>query len=180
MSWLPVSVTVEPTAEPVTIAEARAQCRVDGTDSDGLLNSYIKAARQMAEGDTWTKLVTQTVSMKCAAWCDLKIFPVAPVQSITSIKYLDTSGAEQTLATSVYEVVLDGLRPRVRLKPGQTWPATFAADDAIRVVAVVGYTTVPEPIRAAMLLTIESLYDDRSEGRLTDAARSCLTTYRRF
>ena len=39
-----------PIIEPVTLAEAKAQCRVEYDTDDELLSSYITAARQWAEG----------------------------------------------------------------------------------------------------------------------------------
>ena len=39
-------------AEPITLAEARAQCRIDGTDEDALLTIAIAAARSRAEHET--------------------------------------------------------------------------------------------------------------------------------
>ena len=41
-----IKVITAPTSEPITLAEAKAQCRVDGTDEDTLITSLIGAARQ--------------------------------------------------------------------------------------------------------------------------------------
>lgn len=180
MSWLPPVVTVEPASEPVTLTEAKKQCKIDGTDSDGDLTIYIKAARLFVEEYTGTKLVSQTVVLRCSGFCDLWHLPVAPLSSISSVTYLDTDGAEQTLATTVYEGVLHGLEPHIRLKIDQSWPSIRSASDAIRVTAAAGYSTVPEPIRAAMLLTISSWNDSRSVGPVPEGAVSLLTNYRRF
>ena len=180
MSWLPVVVTVEPEGEPITLGEAKAQCRVDGTDSDTELNIYIKAARIFAEEYTGTKIPTQTVLMRGRSFCDLGDLPAAPVISVTSITYLDTDGDEQTLSTDVYETVNTGLEPHIRLKLNQTFPAIRCASDAVRVTAGVGYTTVPEPIRAAVLLIVSSWFDNRSVGPVPDGAYSLRSKSRRF
>jgi len=81
MSWLPTAVTVQPASEPVSLTEAKAQCRVDGSDSDTLLNNYILAARIFVEEYTGTKLVSQTVLMQGRNFCDLRSLPMAPVIS---------------------------------------------------------------------------------------------------
>jgi uncharacterized phiE125 gp8 family phage protein len=180
MSWLPLVVTVQPAAEPVSLVEAKAQCRVDGTDSDTELNIYILAARVFVEEYTGTKLVSQTVLMQGAQFCDLYDLPAAPVISVTSVKYLDTDGAEQTLSTDVYELVNTGLEPQIRRKINQVWPSIRCASDAVRVTAVVGYSTVPEAIRAAILLIISSWFDNRNVGPVPDGAYSLLSNYRRF
>jgi uncharacterized phiE125 gp8 family phage protein len=180
MSWLPTVVTAEPASEPVTLAEAKAQCRVDGSSSDTELNIYLKAARIFVEEYTGTKLVSQTALMQGRSFCDLVDLPAAPIISVTSVKYLDTDGVEQTLASSVYELVNTGLEPQIRLKINQHGPSIRCASDAVRVTAVVGYSTVPEPIRAAIMLIISSWFDNRNVGPVPDGAYSLLSNYRRF
>jgi uncharacterized phiE125 gp8 family phage protein len=195
MSWLPTVVTVQPTSEPVSLAEARSQCRIDGSDSDGDLNRYIIAARTLVEEYTGTKLVSQTVLMQASRFCDLIDLPMAPIISVSSVKYLDTAGAEQTLDTSVYELVNTGLEPQIRLKINQVWPSVRqCVSDAVRVTAIAGYSTVPESIRAAMLMLIAQWNDERSSissvrqsvtsdggvPTLPNTVDALLANYRRF
>lgn len=180
MTWLPPVVTVEPASEPVSLAEAKLQCRVDGSDENALLTSLIKTARQLAEEYTGTKLVAQTVVLRASHFDCLDRLPIAPLSAISAVAYLDSAGAEQTLSTDVYEAVLIGLEPAIRLKINQTWPSVRDASDAVRITAAAGYATVPEPIRQAMLLTISKLYDDRSAGELPEGAHHLLANYRRF
>jgi uncharacterized phiE125 gp8 family phage protein len=99
--WLEAEVTDGPTEEPVSIEEARAHVNVeaDCADFDTELNGFIAAARGHAEAITGTAIVTQTVVLRAARFCDLKRLPIAPLQSITSVKYLDSAGVEQTLST---------------------------------------------------------------------------------
>lgn len=180
MSWLPTVVSVQPSSEPVSLLEAKAQCRVDGTDSETELNIYIGAAREFVEAYTGTRLVSQTVLMQGRDFDDLAALPDAPVISVSSVKYLDTAGVEQTLSTDVYEVVTTGLSPHIRLKIDQSWPSLRDASDAVRVTAVCGYGSLPEPIRAAILLIISSWFDSRSVGPVPEGAMSLLANYRRF
>jgi uncharacterized phiE125 gp8 family phage protein len=180
VSWLPVVVTVEPESEPLTLTEAKAQCRVDGTDDDDLLTDYIETARTLVEQYTGTKLVSQTVVMRARDWCDLYDLPIAPIASVSGITYIDPDGNSQTLSTDVYETVLVGLEPLIRLKVNQSWPAIRCAADAIIVTASAGYASVPATIKHAMLLTISQWYDDRASGALPDGAMALLANYRRF
>lgn len=180
MSWLPTVVSTPPLTEPVSLAEVKAQCRIDGTDSDTDLNLYISAARTFAEEYTGTKLVSQTVLMQGREFCDLWSLPVAPIISITSVKYLDSAGDEQTLATSVYELVNTGLKPHIRLKINQSWPSIRCASDAVRVTAVVGYSALPAPVKSAILLIISSWFDNRNVGPVPDGAYALLANYCRF
>jgi uncharacterized phiE125 gp8 family phage protein len=180
MSWLPPVVTVEPSSEPVTLTEVKAQCHIDGTDFDTELNIYIKAARVFVEEYCGIKLVAQTCVLRCSSFCDFVDLPIAPISAVSSITYLDSSGVEQTLSTDVYEAVLIGLDPTIRLKINQSWPSIRCVSDAIRVTVSTGYSTVPEPIRAAIMLLVSAWNDSRSVGPAPEGAINLLTNYRRF
>lgn len=189
MEWLPPTVTVEPAEEPVTLAEAKAQCRVLDDYSDAELTAYIAAARRHVETYCGIKLVSQTVTVKGCRFAALESLPIAPVQSVSNLKYLDTAGTEQTLATSVYEAALDGLAPFIRLKAGQAWPGFMAVPDAIRLTLICGYgdaADVPADIKLAMRLLIADWFrvrEDTNVGSIVNpmpnGVRALLENYRR-
>lgn len=54
----PVLITA-PTSQPVTLAEAKAHCRVDGTDDDALLAGLIAAA--VGHMDGWTGVLGRCI-----------------------------------------------------------------------------------------------------------------------
>ncbi|HYE49584.1 MAG TPA: head-tail connector protein [Azospirillaceae bacterium] len=155
--WYPATITGAVEAEPITTAEAKAHLRVDGAAEDSLIAGLVAAARAHAEAYCGARLATQTVAMKCDGFADLGRLPEAPVQSVASVTYVDTSGDTQTLATSVYELRSDGLEAALVLKYGQAWPATRMGS-RITVTAVVGYATLPKDIRHALLLLIGHWY----------------------
>lgn len=186
MSWYPPTVTVAATSEPMTLAEAKSQCRVDGTDDDAYLNSLIAAARAHVEAYCGTPLVARTVTVKCDGFCDFSTFPVVPLTSVSSVSYVDSAGATQTLATSVYEARSDGLTASLALKSGQSWPS-LQTGSRITVTASVGYGTVPEAVAHALKLLIGFWFDNRSTvniGNITSdlphAVDALLTNYRVF
>ena len=51
-----------PGEEPVTLAEAKAWCRIDGADDDALLAALIAAARLQVESLTGRALMTQSLA----------------------------------------------------------------------------------------------------------------------
>ncbi|HXM32309.1 MAG TPA: head-tail connector protein [Chthoniobacterales bacterium] len=115
-----------PTAEPVTLDEAKLHLRVTGTDDDAYIAGLITAARQLEEKIQNRAFLTTTFRMQLDSFPDLpnatlKFFvptysvesylaraislmsgPLrlfrSPCQSVTSIKYLDNNGVLQTLA----------------------------------------------------------------------------------
>jgi uncharacterized phiE125 gp8 family phage protein len=64
-----------------------------------------------------------------------------PVQSVTSIKYIDTDGNEQTVDPTTYDLKYD----RVILKVNQTWPITARVPDCVTVTYVTGYDPAGSP-----------------------------------
>ena len=56
-------VTTPPADEPVSLADARAHLRVDGTDEDALIGGLIVAAREYAEGFTGRRFVTTDMEL---------------------------------------------------------------------------------------------------------------------
>ena len=178
-----------PSVEPVTLAEAKAHLRRDDTADDTLITSLITAARQNIDGkDGWLgrALCTQTWELRLDRFHDEMVVPLPPLQSVTSVKYIDDDGVEQTLASTVYQVVT-GEPARLVLAYDQTWPSTREEMDAVRIRFVAGYglaASVPAAIKAALLLQIGTLYRDRESvniGNIVNEMPTCsalLTPYR--
>lgn len=159
-----IKIITPPTAEPVTLAEAKAQCRVTGTDEDSLISSLVAAARAMVETELRRPVPDQTIELTIDAFPTLEIdLQTAGVSSIVSVKYV-TGGVETTLNSSVYG--LDNADPYESwLIPtsGNAWPATDDISNAVKVRFVAGYgSAVPIGIRQWMLLHISAMYDNRS------------------
>jgi uncharacterized phiE125 gp8 family phage protein len=164
-----------PAVEVFTLAQAKAHLRVDFTDEDALIQALIVAARQYAEGPsgfTGRAFVEQTWELVIDEFPDAEIkIPMPPLQSVTSIKYDDGAGDEQTLDPSLYYVD-DVSEPGWVVPITSGWPTTLDAINAVRIRFVAGYdadassppdltANVPGNIRSAMLLIIGSLYEHR-------------------
>lgn len=176
--------------EPISLDEAKLQLRAQSsTTEDGLIEELIVSARQHVEKYSGLVLIAASATMPVASFAELERMPMAPVREITEVRYLDANGVEQVLDPAVYELVqVDGdeLRPRLRLAFGKSWPATRSAEDAVRVVADVGYTAVPSPIIRAMKILITHWFDNRQlmaaagdGAEIPHAASALLTNYRR-
>lgn len=146
-----------PAAEPVTLADLRAIMGItDPTDTarDAVMTARLSAAREWAEEFTRRAIITQTWALYADAFpChfDLK----GPLQSVESVKYLDSSGIEQTLSTDNYYV--DTISARVYPAYGKTWPTTYSRTNAVTVRHVAGYglaAAVPQKIKEAILFLV--------------------------
>ena len=80
-------------------------------------------AREYAEAITRRAYVQRTLEYTCESFSPYEFeLPYPPLQSITSIKYIDADGVLQTVAASVYQ--LDTYREPGLVKPAwlQSWP----------------------------------------------------------
>lgn len=167
----------QPAAEPITLEEARLHLKLDAEGSpashpdDALIETLITAARQHVERYTYLAVAERQVEARVTAFDDDGVdIPVSPVQSIVSVKYVDSSGVEQTVDPGDYELggSLDG--PVLLLKYGSSWPTdVYDRIDAVRITVEAGFTTgspndnpLPGPVRAAMLLVLTHLYENRA------------------
>lgn len=153
-----------PTVEPVSLDEARAHCRVDGTADDALLTIFIQQAREQAEHQTGRALCTQTREQVLDGFPCVAILRGAPIESVTSVKYLDIDGIERTLDAAEYQLVQDAVPAYVVPAHGKSWPATQDNPAAVRIRYACGYANaaaVPAGIKAWMLLAIGTLYNQR-------------------
>lgn len=161
MNW---QVTTQPATEPVTLAEAKAHLRIDTTADDTLIESLITAARQWCEDYERRAYVTQTITVKLDRFTNKIVLPKPKLQSVTSVKYIDTAGVEQTLSTDIYNVDTYREPGRITLAYNQSWPTTRDDYNAVEIVYVAGYgdaADVPDRVKCAIKLIVGHLYENR-------------------
>lgn len=167
--WYPATVAA-PTTEPVTLAQAKAQCRIEGadTDSDLVLNQLIAAARAHVEAYCGVRFAARdNVALLCDGFEELARLPEAPVASVASISYVDTDGASQTLASSVYELRADGIEAAIVLKYNQTWPA-IRPGSRITVTGTIGAAPTASVFHA-MVMLIAHWFENREAVNIGDS-----------
>ena len=160
-------IITEPSVEPVNVPEAKTHLRVDHSTEDVYIGGLITAARRMAEMLTQRAFITQTIDLYLDEWPEAAInIPFPPLQSVSSIKYKDTTGTEYTWDAANYIVDIGREPGRVVLADGVSWPsASLYATSPITVRFLAGYgaagSNVPAAIRQALLLLIGHLYENR-------------------
>lgn len=164
-----------PSVEPVTLDEANAQCRVDHTDDDDLIKSLITAARSHLDGQGGIlnrALVYQTYDLLLDCFEPCIEIPLPPLVEIVEIEYSDADGNTQMLASSGYQVIAGGLfQSKLIPAADASWPETQGKPQAVRIRFTCGYadgdvspvdlTSIPQPIRTAMLIMIAHWYENR-------------------
>lgn len=105
------------------------------------------------------------------------MLPFTPVRSLTSISYIDSTGAAATLT----DAALDTFNEPARLFPsfGGAWPTAQASVNSVVIEYLAGYTLptdatndtpLPPSILSAMLLLLGHLYENRENTTVGRAA----------
>jgi uncharacterized phiE125 gp8 family phage protein len=159
-----------PAENPVDSATVKAHLRVIGSSEDSLIAIYTSAATSALDGPTGLlgrALVTQTweyvLDSFPSEWIEL---PLPPLQSVTSIKYIDTAGVEQTLSSARYTVD-SASDPGGVVVDADGWPETYDTANAVVIRFVCGYgaaSAVPAPLKSAVLLHAGDLFENRQIG----------------
>lgn len=160
-----------PAALAVSLIEARAHLRLIGTDDDALVTAMIGAATESAEHATGRALMVQTWEAgfdAFPAWVGVSTaieLTRVPVQSVTSVTYIDSAGAVQTLLPTLYTLVQDDFGfTRILPTYGTSWPAVRGDTDGVKVRYVAGYASaalVPAAVKSWILLAVGTLYESR-------------------
>lgn len=159
-----------PTDYPLTVEEAKEHLRVGDDENDWTIELYLKAATQNAEQFLGRALMDQTWDLFLDEFPTEIAIPLPPTIEVMGVFYRDSDGAEQELDEASYDVNDAGDRTLVALvRSGSSWPTTLEAANAVRVRFRAGYldasspplSNVPFDIKAAILLTLGSLYAHR-------------------
>lgn len=156
------SVVTAPAIEPVKVETIKRDLRIDAdlVDHDLLIDSLITAARRWIERRARRALISQTLRLSLDEWpeTDRIVLPRPPLQSITSIKYYDSTGADNTFSTGSYFADTDSEPGRAVLAYGESWPdADLRPAAAIRIDYLAGYGATEETIPAEYVNAIRML-----------------------
>lgn len=157
-----------PAIEPITLTEVKEHLRIDSsnTSEDDFINTLIAAATVYYQSRSWRQLITATYKQY------LEDFPAVgmelrkpPLQSVTSIKYEDINGVEQTLSSSVYQVDSKSEVGRIVLADGESFPDTDEVINAVTIEYKAGYgdaaSDVPALVKSVLKLIVAHLFENR-------------------
>lgn len=201
---------VEPSVEPVTLAEAKEWLRIDGTDEDSKITALVSSARETVERFLNRTLITTTWRYKRDAFpsagahrqnvdqgltdgykaqyeSEAKFYGVQPsdivlpmgeIQSISSVKYVDRAGSEQTF-TDFF------LGRDMYATPSQDkfWPSNgdVRDRDGVTIDYIAGYgataSDVPEDIKTAIKMLVQVMYEE-CDCSMNKAMKAILIQYK--
>ena len=170
MQYRSLTVTNEPTAEPVTLSEAKTHLRVDVDADDSYIESLILAAREWVSSYIDETLLHTGYVMTLDSFpveIELPKPPMATSGTVTavSITYTLENQTTATLATDQYRVDRDSKPGVLRTNYNGSWPSHLLDYNAVTVTWWGGRgntaTSVPQRIRNAVLWLVGYWYERR-------------------
>jgi uncharacterized phiE125 gp8 family phage protein len=184
-----LTIVTPTTGTPVTLEEAKRHLLVTTNDQLVTLAGKLKAAtkycQQQLSGHRQFMAATYDWTRSSFPANNGRItFPLPPLGSTSiTVSYFDEDGASQTFGSTKYDVVNPTDDPGY-IEPAydEEWPSTRDRIDAVTLRFVAGYSSaanVPEPIKEAILLKTEHLWDPErvSSDEIDRAIRGLLAGY---
>jgi uncharacterized phiE125 gp8 family phage protein len=165
------TVITEPAREPVSLTEAKSQCRIDSATEDTHLALFITAARKHVESLTGRAIIEQTLewTLDRLPVESFIILPRAtPLISITSFIYKDSGATAATWAAANYIADVDFVPGRLVLAYNTSWPSFTAypvSPIRIRYKAGIAVTSplveADASLKLAILMLVGALFENR-------------------
>lgn len=148
----------------ITLEDAKAHLRVQHAAEDALITALIDSAYRHAETRTGRIFDTATRTLVLDGFGSTTgaiELPWTPVQSVDSVEYVDPDGITQTLLAPPLRLDTRPLYPVLLPQWDTDWPATIDEPESVTITATVGMAETPGDVRAALLLLIGNLYENR-------------------
>lgn len=164
-----------PTTLPVTVAEFKEWAGVyySPAENEAKITSLLTAATKSLENETGRAFITQewkavldrfprgrTIELGRSP---LQIEGGSPVAPLTTVKYVDVDGVQQTLPAEYYTVDAVSEPGRIVLNPGYCWSQTKCVANAVEITYTAGWPTaneVPDGIKTLVKFLTNVWYDN--------------------
>ena len=166
-----LKVQTQPVVEPVSVADAKAHCRIDTNTDDTYVAALVSAAREYVEAYMDESLIDQQLVMRLDAFpaaIELPRPPMSQTASRTAVTIVYTAndaGSTATLATSQYRVDRDSTPGTLRPLYGGSWPSHLLDYGSVTVTWWAGRGEdggkVSQRVKAAILMLVGQWYERR-------------------
>ena len=134
-----------PAEDPVSLDELKAWLKITGNAQDDILTNIIKAVTKSAELFTKREFIEKEFKTYRNCFCTFIELRRTPVQSISSVKYINSADVLTTVAPSTYYfTTTDGSEfSNLTPNPSQSWPADILLSrlQAVEIVFTAGWPT---------------------------------------
>lgn len=159
----------QPDVEPVSLAEAKAQARVDTEADDAYIQGLISVARQYVEDQLDITLLTTVWEASYDLFPVWAIVlprpPLQPAAITVSYRLGDGASGTRLSASGHFRVDTRTIPGRIYPNWSETWPAVRGDENSVVVNYTAGYgndgTSVPPVCRHLILLLVAHWYESR-------------------
>lgn len=140
---MPLKLKTAPASEPITLANAKIKLGIESgdTSADTTIGWMIPAARQWVENRLGRALITQTWTLYSDGFDSMIYLPKGHIQSVTHIKYTDSTGTPVTVDSADYQ--LDLVSEPARIMPSVSagsWPSVESNRlNSVEIEYITGY-----------------------------------------
>lgn len=179
------SIAVQPTNEPITLAQASDHLRVDSTDDQAYISDLIPVAREYFDAVTGRSSAPISYLLTAETWEDLfdpnrsqrrdiireswqagmfnnYAIPIfrTPLVSVESVKYYAPNATQLTTMSAADYRVVTGAEPG-RIQLVSSPPAISDRVDAIQITFTAGDLCPPAMSRHAIKMLVANFYEQR-------------------
>lgn len=128
------------TTDLVSLASAKSTLRVGATYDDANITTMLTAARQLVEAQSNRSILNQVWTIKLDYFPTEIYLPNGRIQSVASVKYIDTAGAEQTLVDGTDYTATTGYDDG-RIVAVESWPSDVNTEqnNVVEIIYTAGY-----------------------------------------
>jgi len=160
-----ITTTVAPTAQVVTLTEAKNYLRVDYDEDNDLIEALIATAQTRLEQYAGVAMTPRT--LKVVAYVDEFIeLPYTPTNTISLVEYWNNE-SWITMTVGDYEVLGDTTKKIYMVANGEM---------EYRFTYTCGYATTPKTMKTALLKCLADLYEYRESSVESSKPNANLTT----
>ena len=166
-----LKVQAQPVVEPVSVADAKAHCRIDTNTDDSYIAALISAAREYCETYMDETLIDSQYVMRLDAFpavIELPRPPMSqtPARTAVSITYVTgEAGGTATLSTTDYRIDRDSKPGTLRTLYAGSWPSHLLDYGSVTVTWWGGRgedgSKVSPRVKAAILMLVGQWYERR-------------------
>lgn len=155
-----------PSAEPVTLSDAKDWLKIDGNDENTLISALITSARLAVEAATGLLLLSQTWRLSFDDWpqSGRLVLTHAPMQSVQTFRIIDSNGNAMAVPLNNLSIDIVGREPRIMLKTAPPQRDQYLHGYALDIVF--GYAdanSVPETLKLAIKMLVAFWHENRGD-----------------
>lgn len=191
MSYKAYTITTPNLDLPVALDGMKRNLRMDDlSHEDDTIQAMVMSAASHIEKQYGLSLLTQTIkeywsAFPCTA-SEPMMLRIQPIQSITSVEYIDTNGLTQTWDADEWAYGGYNGTTFIIPLPGFAWPSTWATPNAVIVTYQAGFgdspDDVPTDIGQALKFMVTDMFEKREDSpqTFTRASENLLRPYYRW